>query len=106
MAVISLNEENFEKEALQSDSYILVDFWAEWCMPCKRLAPVLDAVAAQNPAVKFVKVNVDENPNLASTYNIRAIPTLILIKDGNIVQVKNGGAPAIELNEWIKNNTK
>lgn len=106
MAVTPIGEQSFEKEVLQNSGYVLVDFWADWCMPCKRLSPILDAVSEQNTDIKFFKVNVDENPNLASTYNIRAIPTLILFKDGEVAQVKNGGAPAIELNEWLKSNTK
>ena len=104
MAVSPVNEQSFEKEVLQNSGYTLVDFWAEWCMPCKRLMPILDAVSEQNSNVQFVKVNVDENPNLASTYNIRAIPTLILLKNGAVVSTKNGGLPAVELNEWIKAN--
>ncbi|MDA0617562.1 MAG: thioredoxin [Proteobacteria bacterium] len=106
MAVSPVNEQSFEKEVLQNSGYALVDFWAEWCMPCKRLMPILDAVSEQNLNVRFVKVNVDENPSLASTYNIRAIPTLILLKNGEVVATKNGGLPAVELNEWIKTNIK
>lgn len=106
MAVFSVDEQSFEKSVLQNSGYTLVDFWAEWCMPCKRLMPILEAVSEQNSNVQFVKVNVDENPNLASSYNIRAIPTLILIKNSEIIATKNGGLPAVELNEWIKANVK
>lgn len=106
MAVISVSEQTFDNEVLKHQGYVLADFWAEWCMPCKRLMPIIEAVSIQNPSIKFVKVNVDENPNLSSTYNIRTIPTLILFKDGKQVQVKNGGAPAVELNQWLASNTK
>jgi len=106
MAVNQTNEQSFEADVLKYSGYVLVDFWAEWCMPCKRLMPVLETVSQQNESVKFLKVNVDENPDLASSFNIRTIPTLILFKDGKSVQTKNGGSPAVELNEWIKLNTK
>ena len=106
MAVNQTNEQSFETDVLKQDGYTMVDFWAEWCMPCKRLMPVLDVVSQQNQSVKFFKVNVDENPDLASSFNIRTIPTLILFKDGKPIQVKNGGAPAVELNDWIRLNAK
>lgn len=106
MSLIVVNEKSFESEVKNYEGYVLIDFWAEWCMPCKRLLPIMEAVSEQNKNIKFVKINVDDNPDLASTYNIRTIPTLILIKNGEIVEIKNGGAPAVELNEWIKKHTK
>ncbi len=105
MAVTSVGEKNFQNDILDYNGYVLVDFWAEWCMPCKRLSPILDAVSDQTPNVKFAKVNIDENPDLASSYSIRTIPTLVLIKDGKVVQTKNGGAPLAELKEWLATNT-
>ena len=106
MAVNQTNEQSFEVDVLKQNGYVMVDFWAEWCMPCKHLMPVLDVVSQQNQSVKFFKVNVDENPDLASSFNIRTIPTLILFKDGKPIKVKNGGTPAVELNNWIRLNTK
>jgi thioredoxin 1 len=96
------NEQNFENDVINTQGITVVDFWAEWCMPCKRLMPILEAVAEQNKDVSIVKINVDENPDLASTFNIRTIPTLILFKEGKPIATKNGGLPAIELNEWIR----
>ena len=94
MAVITLNEENFDKEVLQSDIPVLVDFWATWCAPCRMIAPVVDAIAEEYEGrLKVGKVNVDESSSLAIRYGIRAIPTLILFKDGKVVEQLVGVQP-------------
>ena len=90
MAVIAVNSENFEKEVLSSEKPVLVDFWASWCGPCKMLGPVIEEFASENPGVQAVKVNVDENPELAMAYRIAAIPALMVFRDGKVVNQSVG----------------
>ncbi len=90
MAVIELTSDNFETEVLKSQLPVLVDFWADWCGPCKMMAPVVDAIAEENEDIKVGKVNVDEQPELLSKYGIMSIPTLIAFKDGEIVKKEIG----------------
>lgn len=82
MAIIHVTNDNFEAEVLQSDKPVVIDFWAVWCGPCQMLGPVFEEMSNEVQDVKFVKVNVDEEPDLASRYGVMSIPTLILIKDG------------------------
>ena len=106
MAVESVNVENFEEKVIKSDKPELVDFWAEWCGPCKALAPILEEIDGEVAGkAQIVKVNVDENGDLAQKYGIRGIPTLIFFKDGQAQKTLVGNQPKAEiqtsLNELI-----
>ncbi len=96
------NEENFG--TLVAGELTLVDFFAEWCGPCKMLSPILEELASDRSEVKVVKINVDENPNLAKTYGIMSIPTIVLFKNGQSVAKKIGYFPKEQLEEWISEN--
>ena len=90
MAVVKVNVENFENEVLKSEKPVLVDFWASWCGPCRELGPVVDALGEELTDVKVVKINVDEERELAKKYKIFSIPTLLVIKDGQTVNKSVG----------------
>ena len=91
MSVLKITSENFEKEVMQSDKPVLIDFWASWCMPCKMLSPTIDEIAGEvEQRVKVGKVNVDEEPKLAQKFNVMSIPTLVIIKDGKVQSTSVG----------------
>ena len=98
-------DQNFEQDVLKSSKPVIVDFWAEWCGPCRQLAPTLDELS-QELADKVIicKVNIDENPNSPTTYGVRGIPTLILFKNGKQVSTKVGALPKSALKEWIEDS--
>ena len=97
MAEITLTEQNFTEEVLQSDKPVLIDFWATWCGPCKMLAPVIAQLAEEHPEIKVGKVNVDEQPRLAGQFGIASIPTVIVIKNGQITGSSMGYRPKAAL---------
>jgi len=95
------NEANFDDLVLKSDVPVLVDFYADWCGPCQRLAPILEDLAAETPDARIVKVNVDQNPNLASQYGISAIPSLKVFKNGSVVDQVAGLASKNQLRSML-----
>jgi len=100
---IRVNDENFKKEVLESDIPVLVDFWAEWCMPCRMVAPVVEEIAKEYQGkLKVCKLNVDEAANTASSYDIMGIPTLLLFKSGKVAEKIVGALPKAEIEKKIK----
>ncbi len=85
MAVQNINKDNFQNEVLQAKGVVFVDFYADWCGPCKMTSPIIDELSQELPNVKFVKINVDQNPDLASQYSVFSIPTFLIFKDGQVV---------------------
>ena len=102
MEILKITEQNFSKEVLEETRTVLVDFYADWCGPCKMISPVIEAIAKENTDVKFVKINVDEAQELAMNYNIMSIPTLLVIKDGKEVNRTVGLVDKSELLNIIK----
>lgn len=93
MAVVTITQQNFEQEVLKSDKPVLIDFWAEWCGPCRMVSPIVDEIGIETPGIKVGKVNVDEQQALAMQYGVRSIPTLIVFKDGKIAKTAVGARP-------------
>ena len=103
MSTVAVTDESFESDVLKSDKPVVVDFWAEWCGPCKQIGPSLEEIAAEmGEEVTIAKVNIDDNPNAPSRYGVRGIPTMILFKNGEAVARKVGAAPKSQLKEWIE----
>lgn len=102
MATVNATNDSFKSEVLDADTPVVVDFWAEWCGPCKMIAPSLDEISAEmSGKVKIVKVNIDENPDLAVEYGVRSIPMLLAFKGGEKVNEMVGAKPKSGLQTWI-----
>ena len=100
-----VSDANFEAEVLQASGPVVVDFWAEWCGPCKAMSPLVDELAtSMGEKVKVVKVNIDENPNAPTKYGVRGIPTFMVFKDGKLVDTKVGSMSKGQLSDWVSAN--
>ena len=102
MSAISVTKETFHKEVMLSEKPVLVDFWAPWCGPCRMVLPLVEEIAEERDDVKVVKINVDEEPELASQFQVMSIPTLLLFKDGKVVNKKIGFMPKEKLVEMLE----
>ena len=101
MAVITITKDNFEQEVLHADRPVLIDFWASWCGPCRMVSPIVDEIAAETNDKKVGKINVDEQPELASAFQVMSIPTLVVMKDGKIIKKSVGARPKAEILEML-----
>ena len=102
MSIIQTSDATFEQDVLRSDKPVVVDFWAEWCGPCKAIAPILEELAGElGEQIQVAKVNIDDNPLTPTKYGVRGIPTLMLFKNGEVAATKVGALPKIKLIEWV-----
>lgn len=103
MASVAVTDNDFESEVLKADGPVLVDFWAEWCGPCKTLSPLVDELAEDmKDKIKVVKVNIEDAPEAPTKYGVRGVPTLMIFKDGEVVASRVGGLPKSQLSEWVE----
>lgn len=102
-ASVYINDNDFETQVLKANGPVVVDFWAEWCGPCKAMSPLVDELAGEvGEAVKVVKINIDESPNAPTKYGVRGIPTFMIFKDGKVVDTKVGSMSKTALTDWVK----
>ena len=105
MSAIIINKNNFQNEIMDSEKTVLLDFWASWCAPCRMVVPIIEEIAGERPDIKVGKINVDEQPELASKFGIMSIPTLVVMKNGKIVQQVSGARPKDAILRMLFNDT-
>ena len=105
MTTLQTTDRNFENDVIGSNLPTLVDFWAEWCGPCKQIGPILEEISDEKKdQINIYKINIDENPEIPQKYGVRGIPTLMFFNDGKLIDTKVGSLSKFSLNEWIENN--
>ena len=105
MATKTVTDDSFASDVLGSEAPVLVDFWAEWCGPCKMIGPALEEISSElGDKVTVAKLNIDENPDTPSRYGVRGIPTMLLFKDGQPIAQKVGAAPRSQIQQWLESN--
>ena len=103
MATVPVTDDSFDSDVLKSGDPVVIDFWAEWCGPCKQIGPALEEIAGEMAGqVKIAKINIDDNPGAPSKYGVRGIPTLMLFKGGKVIATKVGAAPKTAIANWIR----
>ena len=103
MSTVTVSDDDFETNVLKADGPVLVDYWAEWCGPCKMIAPALDELSSEmDDKLTIAKLNIDENPHTPGKFGVRGIPTLMLFKDGHVVATKVGALPKSQLQQWVE----
>lgn len=102
MSVLTITKENYQKEVAESEKTVLLDFWASWCGPCRMVSPLVDEIAEETPAVRVGKVNVDEQPELAGAFGVSSIPTLVVMKNGQVVSKTVGARPKGQILSLLK----
>ena len=99
-----MTDDSFEADVLNNDKPVLLDFWAEWCGPCKMIGPVLEQIAGERDDIQIAKMDIDENPEVPTNFGVRSIPTMVIIKGGEVVATTMGAKPKGQMDEWINQN--